>query len=81
MGWRIFKKNSKKLKYGLTKKELRREIYHYRSLLNDSNMINDHTTIEQCKSLLSDYEKWLANFDNLDINKDGRLNESELENK
>jgi hypothetical protein len=66
----IFKKRSN-LKHGLTREELQREIDYYRKLLDK----NGHTPqgIKQVKFMLMKYENWMANFENLDLNKDGRL--------
>ncbi|MDR0739841.1 MAG: hypothetical protein LBF00_03110 [Mycoplasmataceae bacterium] len=68
-----------KPKNGLTREELQREINHYHKLLDNDSL--DSKNVEQIKFMLVKYENWMANFDNLDMNKDGRLDTSETNGK
>lgn len=71
-----FKKNKIiKPKYGLTKDKIRQEIDHYHKWLPQAVTQSEK---EQIQFMLDKYQGWLDNFDVLDTNHDGALQESEV---
>jgi hypothetical protein len=51
------------------------------NLAKHPDSIKDKHVIEMTTVALNNYKRWLTNFDDLDINKDGKLDASETKNK
>lgn len=73
---KIKAKEQKRMEY--TKVQLKREIEHYKAIISGKFGKPTESNIKECQMMIDTHQKWLDNFDKLDINKDGKLDESEV---